>query len=252
MLVPRASVGMEESIYNFRVFPGEGISGKVFESGQGDIYISTDAFSRAMDNVSEDKLANLSKAFGNEADLVHAAMAVPVIMNKDKIGVMLVHQLRSHIRLDERDLHRLQGFADQAAIAISNARMFAELEEKNRYLTRRNEIHGIFTKLSVDGKDLATVTRTMSEMIGLSVFFIDLTKDEWYPSVSEVQDLMDESHHQRFRHETLPWTMECPGGISFYIYPVLNGSVLLGCFAVKLSRLLEQPLIPSYWSKEVR
>jgi sugar diacid utilization regulator len=240
LLVPRASVGMEESIYEFRVGPGEGISGKVFESGQGDIYIATEAFSRAMDNVSEVKLASLSKAFGSEADSVQAAMAVPVMMNKEKIGVMLVHQLQRRARLNERDLQRLQGFADQAAIAISNARLFAELEEKNRYLTRRNDIHDIFTKLSVEGKDLETVTRTMTEMIGLPVSFVDLTKDEWYPAAGDEQNKLDESNHRRLRHETTPWKMDVPDQGSIYIYPVLNGPVLLGCFAVKLRRPLQQ------------
>ncbi|GLX69704.1 helix-turn-helix domain-containing protein [Paenibacillus glycanilyticus] len=240
MLVPRASVGMQDSIYQFRVYPGEGITGKVFQSGEGHVYDSREAISTAMDNVSESNFASLSKAFDGAEDLVQTAMAVPVMMNNEKIGVMLVHQLRRHAKLDKRDLERLQGFADQAAIAISNARMFAELEEKNRYLTRRNEIHGIFTKLSVEGKDLETVTRTMSDMIGLPVFFVDLTKDEWYPAASDIQGIIDELQHNRLRYETSTWTMETPDNGSFYMYPVLNGAVLLGSFAVKLVRQLGQ------------
>lgn len=239
-LVPRASVGVGESIYRFRVFPGEGITGKIFNAERGQIFVSPPSFIKEMDNVDMDNMNHLSQAFGNSPESVQAVMAVPVTMNKDKIGVMIVHQLQRHKRMDERDLHRLQGFADQAAIAISNARLYSELEEKNRYLTKRNEIHDVFTKLSVEGNDLETVTRTMGRMLRLPVFFVDPAKDEWYPRSGRTHELSGEQLHSLFSVDLSAREIEGPSGKGLYLYPILNGSVLLGSFVVELERPLQR------------
>ncbi len=239
-LVPRASVGVGESIYAFRVHPGEGITGKIFNSGKGEIFLSPPSFIKAMDNVAMDNMASLSQAFEDSPEKVNAVMAVPVTMNTDKIGVMLVHQTKKYKQMEERDLHRLQGFADQAAIAIANARLFSELEEKNRYLTKRNEIHDIFTKLSVEGNDLGMFTQTMSRMIGLSVLFVDLVKDEWYPRSESSQDFSGERLRKLFNSIATYQTLESQDERKHCLYPIWNRSMLLGCFVVELGRPLER------------
>ena len=85
-------------------------------------------------------------------------------MKEDRIGVLLVYQYKDTKLLNESDLIKLQGFADQAAIAISNARMVSELIETNGYLVIRNEIHNLFTQLSMDNRSLPEMIQAVEKI----------------------------------------------------------------------------------------
>lgn len=237
-LIPRASVGMGEQIYGYQVEKGEGITGKVFNEGKGRIY-DTKAIVHAMDNVTEKNMDSIASAFSFDPS-PKAVMAVPVTMNKNKIGVMLVHQIYKENHLDEYDLHQLQGFADQAAIAISNARLYFELRESNRYLVKRNEIHEVFTKLSIKDDNLKMVVETVGRMIGLSVVFVDSVKNERYPNLTKTHDLAQIDLFRVLEDKMNPVTVKGASSHEYYLYPIVNGSVLLGCFVVELSRPLQQ------------
>src|SRR4051812_8083215 len=182
-LTPKASVGLETSIYDFKTSLGEGIGGKVYQDGIGRIF-NTEQGLEAMSNVQENNMKSLMAAMGVKVINNTIAMAVPVRMNKEKIGVMIVHQITKKRKLTNADLRRLQGFADQAAIAITNARLFSELKETNEYLVKRNHIHEVFTKLSLKDADLIKIAKTVERMINLPVSLFDLTKNEWYPHYS--------------------------------------------------------------------
>ncbi|HUO84898.1 MAG TPA: sigma 54-interacting transcriptional regulator, partial [Thermoanaerobaculia bacterium] len=68
-----------------------------------------------------------------------STLCVPVIM-KDRIAgaIYVDHRETSHL-FSQRDLHFLEAFADQAAIAIENARLYEELEEARVRLSVENE-----------------------------------------------------------------------------------------------------------------
>jgi diguanylate cyclase (GGDEF)-like protein/putative nucleotidyltransferase with HDIG domain len=75
---------------------------------------------------------------------------VPLVLYDRAIGVMAVHSLQERV-FDEGHLELLRVLASEAGIAIENARLFAEEQEKGRQLTLLNNIsrHGI-TTLDVD------------------------------------------------------------------------------------------------------
>jgi GAF domain-containing protein len=61
-------------------------------------------------------------------------LSVPMLRNADPIGAITVR--RQNVRpFSDKQIALLQTFADQAVIAIENARLFTELQEKNRALT---------------------------------------------------------------------------------------------------------------------
>ncbi len=80
--------------------------------------------------------------FGNEASIVslqlRSILCVPMKLKEEIIGVMFVDN-RAHIGLfKESDLELLSAFADQAAMAIDNARLFDNLQAANKDLEAAN------------------------------------------------------------------------------------------------------------------
>src|SRR5262249_39574857 len=69
---------------------------------------------------------------------VHTMLAVPLLHAGKAIGVIALR--RTEIRLfTDQQIALLQTFADQAAIAIENVRLFTELQARNRDLTEALE-----------------------------------------------------------------------------------------------------------------
>jgi GTP-sensing pleiotropic transcriptional regulator CodY len=237
-LVPKASIGMGPSIYDFKTNLGEGVGGKVFQDGVGHIYNTEQAF-EAISNIQPNNMKSLMASMVNiEANPNQMAMAVPIRMNKEKLGVMIVHKINKKRKLTNDDLRRLQGFADQAAIAITNARLFSDLRETNEYLVKRNHIHEVFTKLSLKDSDLIMVAKTVEQMINLPVSLFDMTKNEWYPHYTPLsRRLMDTDLTKGWenRVETLTVTTN---ETSVHLYPIVNDGVPLGYFVVELHRSL--------------
>ena len=62
-LTPKASVGLEPSIYDFKTSIGEGIGGKVYQDGIGRIF-NTEQGLEAMSNVQENNMKSLMAAMG--------------------------------------------------------------------------------------------------------------------------------------------------------------------------------------------
>ena len=107
-------------------------------------------------------MAEAVRAEYPDARLVHqqvgqrSLVAVPLIRGEDAIGVLLVDRL--HVEpFTDKQVALLETFADQAVIAIENARLFEELQERTAQLTR-----------SVDEqRALAEVSQTVSSSLDL-------------------------------------------------------------------------------------
>lgn len=242
LLTPKASVGMGSSIYDFKVAIGEGITGKVFQEGIGRIF-DREQSREAMKNIrpeSMEQLKNASVTEDVEFDQP-IVMAVPVSMNEETIGVMIVHQIKAKRQLTWQDLRRLQGFADLAAIAIYNAKLYTEQRKANEYLVKRSQIHEKFIQLSLQEADLSTITKTIGKMLSLPTALIDLTENRWFPVHSSI-----ETHFTSFpifsnweRHGS-PREITLPTGNCYHLFPITNGSITLGCFVVELHRPLDK------------
>lgn len=239
-LVSKAAVGIGRSIYDFKTDIGEGIAGKVFQDGKGCINNPEQAL-EGISNLTEENYRNLMNAFDDDVKLSGLPlMGVPVKMNNDRLGVMVVHQTEKNKRkLTSEDLRRLQGFADQAAIAISNARLFSALRETNEYLVKRNQIHEVFTNLTFQNADLVKIVQIVERLIGLPVFLFDLTKNEWYPRPSDkLLQLEDTLFSTDMVNGVQPLSITI-NQKNFHLYPIVNEGFPIGYFTVELRRPLE-------------
>jgi putative nucleotidyltransferase with HDIG domain len=80
--------------------------------------------------------------FGMEASIItfqlRSILCVPMKLKEKIIGVMFVDNRAHTGRFEESDQEMLSAFADQAAMAIYNARLFDELQETNADLESAN------------------------------------------------------------------------------------------------------------------
>src|SRR5262245_51054524 len=66
---------------------------------------------------------------------IHTLLSVPLMRESAALGAITLRRTESRLFTDQQ-VALLQTFADQAVIAIENVRLFTELQEKNRALTR--------------------------------------------------------------------------------------------------------------------
>lgn len=118
-LVVKASRGLDSPL-DIRVRPGEGIAGWVAE--QGEPLVLQDAVS--------------DRRFTGSDPSLKSALAVPLRADGKVIGVLNVSNTTHRRRFDHGDLELLGSFADMAAVAIENARLYQELRRDQEHLDR--------------------------------------------------------------------------------------------------------------------
>jgi PAS domain S-box-containing protein len=115
---PRRSVGT-------RLAPGEGLTGKVFQTGQTDSV--------------EDCLEWQGSTGWRYSDSITAIASAPLKWGDEIIGVITVCEMDKPRAWDEHDLRLLTLLANQAAAAIQNARLYEEIASRARELEALHE-----------------------------------------------------------------------------------------------------------------
>jgi GAF domain-containing protein/CheY-like chemotaxis protein len=85
-----------------------------------------------------DAQADAEYAYGQDVDPIRTVLAVPMLRADELLGVIVIH--RHKVRaFSESEIALIETFADQAAIAVENARLLTELQTKNTSLTEALE-----------------------------------------------------------------------------------------------------------------
>jgi len=96
-------------------------------------------------------------------------VATPLLRDRDVIGVLVVFRLEVRPFSDEH-VALLQTFADQAVIAIENARLFSELEQRNadlsETLAQQTATADILRAIALSPTDAQPVIETIAETAG--------------------------------------------------------------------------------------
>ena len=115
------------------------------------------------------RLTRENKALIEQARF-RSVLAVPLLVNGTVIGAVSVGAAEGRIFTD-RELTVVQAFADQAAIAIENARLYHEAEEHRRRLATMVEVARKLTSRLDFPSVLATVAEAAVEVFGAEVGF---------------------------------------------------------------------------------
>ncbi|MEW5918598.1 MAG: PAS domain S-box protein, partial [Gemmatimonadota bacterium] len=125
---------------NVTLRPGEGMAGRVYQTGQP-LVVNDYAHW-------EGRAAHLRDIPSR------AVISVPILWQSRVIGVININDESGAHTFDDRDVRLLSLFANQAAIAIENAQLYAsvqrELSERKRYEFIVNTSHELMTLINQD------------------------------------------------------------------------------------------------------
>jgi GAF domain-containing protein len=87
-----------------------------------------------------DVRADLEYTYGaKDAEAIRTVLGVPILKGDDLLGVMMIYHLQGVRPFTEKQIALVETFADQAAIAIENVRLFQEIQEKSRQLAEASQ-----------------------------------------------------------------------------------------------------------------
>ncbi|MDQ6600609.1 helix-turn-helix domain-containing protein [Bacillus salipaludis] len=256
-LVIKAAVGFNEHINHFQPKSGESITGMTYLDGKTRIYHSRKEILASMseEKITEENFQHIMAS--SDQHFLKGGICVAVSVGEKRIGVMMVHQFFTEGGLTNRDIDLLQGFADQAAIAIQNAALFSEIKnnfavltelseqltEKNALLNKRNQVHKTLTQISLENKGVKTIISELSKMIETPISFFDCTEDEFFCSHQSQLHLFHYEEIRKIIHPNHgPHNIEVHGteNGSYYLYPIHNGTAFLGCLIVAATNPLSK------------
>ncbi|ARK30603.1 helix-turn-helix domain-containing protein [Halalkalibacter krulwichiae] len=254
-LIIKASVGFNDNISFFKVNVGESITGKVFRDGCVRLISSREEIYNSMGDLSRENFDLIDTAHYNNQN-IKSILAVPVSFGKNRIGVMTLHCFDIEDGISEIDLHLLQSFASQAAIALYNAKLHTEvqetlneatllsqrLKETNILLEKRTNIHNLLTGLSVENRGLDAIILEMNKLMKSNCVYVDYVEGTFSPKHDKYFARRIDDLFLLFRTKTKPAYVTIYDTVSVhcFIYPIRSGSILLGCLIVEGNAPLSQ------------
>lgn len=166
MLTPTAMDGIPAEIgYVMRVPIGQGITGHVAATNMPLVINDVEAYGNSL-------YPEFNRSHG-----LTSYMGVPVVSREQTIGVLSV-MTTAYRAFSADEVRLLSGLADQAAIALENARLFQERERRISELMSINKISAAVTaRLNLDDL-LLELHRGISEIIDVSTSFIGLYDEQ--------------------------------------------------------------------------
>jgi GAF domain-containing protein len=141
-LVVSDSVGFGPTIFKLSLNPGEAAAGRAFVTQRGAIYSDRKAVFASVDDATSDTVHNFREA-SQGARSPKAAMTAPLTFKGTVLGVLVVNAFREEGIFGEDDLDMLQDFAQIAATAIANARLY---ESERDHRVRLQVLNGEITR----------------------------------------------------------------------------------------------------------
>ena len=113
-----------------------------------------------------------------EAVSVRSVMVAPMLWENEGIGVISVGREQAG-HFSEKDISLLKTFADQAVIAIQNARLFHEIQDKSRQLEIANQHKSEF---------LANMSHELRTPLNAIIGFSEVLLERLFGELNEKQD----------------------------------------------------------------
>ncbi len=174
---------------------GEGIAGSVFESQAPLRLRLVEDVRSAQSNMDAANLACFERATGGR--LVKSSLGAPLLSEGIRLGALVLYNFSHEDAFAANDVNVLQAFANQAAAAIENARLYASLQEKEAARAALLE-----QTIQVQEEERARVAREIHDELGqlLTRLSIDLKMCE-----SQIVAEPEEAAQTLAATQTLVW-----------------------------------------------
>ncbi len=201
-LVIKAAHGYSlPTLSDFRLAPGESMSGKAFESGRAALYPTPEAAATAMADLTQvNRDIFLAATLNSNHPL--SAICVPLALGDKRLGALVLENLHRPNSFGEDDLAFLQHVADLIALAIENSRLREELqavrsmEEANRLKAEliSTLAHEMRTPLtSIKGYSTAMLMDEVTFSPETQREFLEIIDDECNILQDLIHDLLESS-----------------------------------------------------------
>lgn len=179
-----AIVGLNEEIRHAKFQIGEAIVGKIFVEGKSKLFTNREDINHYFNDVTEKNLALLvpEKKLKQSSGLI----AVPIKLSEKTVGVILLHQQKNQWSFSELDVRTMEHFASQMALAIYNARIYYQLQERENYLTIRNQIHDKLIALSLTNKGIPAIIKEIQSTLQMTVTYYDFIYHEEFQAKRDI------------------------------------------------------------------
>lgn len=201
-LLVKGTYGLDlDTMQRLRLAPGEAMSGKVFQSGQAELYPTADAAAAAMSNISPENRAVYEQATtGLQGP--QSAICVPLVQGENKVGTLILQNLRQPGQFTLSDLSFLQVVADLIALAVISAHLAEDLQairafgEANRLKAEllSTLAHEMRTPLtSIKGYSTALLMEEAHFDLGTQREFLQIIDEECDTLQDLIHDLLESS-----------------------------------------------------------
>jgi len=186
----------------------------------------------------EDRAADPDYAFPETvAAGIRTGLGVPLLRDSEPIGIIVLSRKRVE-PFTERQIELVRTFADQAVIAMENARLLGELQARTRdleesleYQTATSDVLNVISRSTADIQPvLDTVAETAARLCGADTGLIVIREGEVYRPVSSSYSATEPEYWAALRQRTF-----VPGRDS------ITGRVALEGRVVQIADMLADP-----------
>ncbi|WP_274378621.1 diguanylate cyclase domain-containing protein [Desulforamulus profundi] len=169
-IILRLGIGHYKQLTGFRLQRGEGLAGKVWETGEPmtvEDYSTWSGRSPKFDFIK-----------------IYAGVAVPLKSGQEVVGIIGIAFLEKNYPMGQEELMLLTGFAQLASIALDNARLYADaqqelgerrrIEEILRYLAYHDSLTDLPNRTLFNDRLSVALTQASPNNKRLAVMFLDL------------------------------------------------------------------------------
>lgn len=117
----------QDALSRIQISPGEGVSGKAFQTGQPGLYTTPEQIAQARDDLTSANCALLARATASLPE-PQSVICVPLVAGQARVGALVLEDRSRPSHFAAADLPFLQAMAQLIALAIDHVRLQEELQ----------------------------------------------------------------------------------------------------------------------------